>query len=116
MGGIQRLFKYALLQLGNPKLTWSWIWQQMWRATRRASISTLVARKTRENVGPLTTAARPLMTQNMEKAEVLNAFFMLVFTGKTSLQESKVLENSREVWRKENLHFVRDDQIREYLS
>ena len=45
-------------------------------------------RKTRENVGPLLNEAGDLVTQDMEKAEVLNAFFASVFTSKTGLQES----------------------------
>lgn len=41
----------------------------------------------------------------MEKAEVLNALFASIFTGKNSLQESQVLE-TREVWSKEVLPWV----------
>ncbi|KAK4823788.1 hypothetical protein QYF61_006510 [Mycteria americana] len=61
-------------------------------------------RKTRENVGPLLSKMWELVTRNMEKAEVLNAFFTSVFTSKTSLQEPQVPE-TREVpedWRKAN--------------
>ncbi|KFW73581.1 hypothetical protein AS28_12130, partial [Pygoscelis adeliae] len=41
-------------------------------------------RKTRENVGPLRNEMGDLVTQDMEKAEVLNDFFALVFTSKCS--------------------------------
>ena len=60
--------------------------------------------------------AGALVKQNMEGAEVLNAFFTSVFTGKTALQESKALDTRGEVWRKEDLHLVREDQVREHLS
>ena len=46
----------------------------------------------RENVGPLLNGAGALVTQDMEKAEVLNAAFASVFTGKTGLQESQAPE------------------------
>ncbi|GAB0176173.1 calcium-independent phospholipase A2-gamma [Grus japonensis] len=39
-------------------------------------------RRTRENVGPLRNETGDLVTQDMEKAEVLNNFFASVFTGK----------------------------------
>lgn len=45
-------------------------------------------RKTRENVGLLLNGAEDLVTQDMEKAEILTAFFVSVFTIKTSFQES----------------------------
>ena len=45
-------------------------------------------RKARENVGPLLNGAGNLVTQDMEKVEVLNIFSTSVFTGKTSLQAS----------------------------
>lgn len=46
-------------------------------------------KKTRENVGPLNKMG-VVVTQDGEKADVLNAFFGSVFTSKTSLQESQV--------------------------
>ncbi|KAK4831883.1 hypothetical protein QYF61_020030 [Mycteria americana] len=45
-------------------------------------------KKTRENVGPQLNGAGDLVTQDLEKTEVLNAFFTSVFISKTSLQES----------------------------
>ncbi|KFO15066.1 hypothetical protein N312_07407, partial [Balearica regulorum gibbericeps] len=39
-------------------------------------------RRTRENVGPLRNETGELVTQDMEKAEVLNDFFASVFTDK----------------------------------
>lgn len=45
--------------------------------------------KTRASVGPLLNGNGDLVTQDMEKAEVLNTFLTLIFTGKTSsLQQS----------------------------
>ncbi|GAB0204007.1 hypothetical protein GRJ2_002866300 [Grus japonensis] len=49
-------------------------------------------RKMRENVGLLLNGAGDLVTQDMEKTEVLNAAFASVFTSKTGLQESQVPE------------------------
>lgn len=44
--------------------------------------------KTRENVEPLSNVAGGLVKQDMEKAEISDAFFALVLTSKTILQES----------------------------
>lgn len=69
-------------------------------------------RKTREIVGPQLNGAGALVTQDMGKAEVLNAFF----TSKTSLQESKTPEAAGKVWSKEDTPFVEEDRVRECLS
>lgn len=42
-------------------------------------------RTTRESVSPLLNEKWDLVAQDMEKAEVLNAFFASFFTSKTSL-------------------------------
>jgi len=47
-------------------------------------------RKTRENVGPLWKETGDLVTQDMEKAEVLNDFFASVFTVKNSSHTTQV--------------------------
>ncbi|GAB0208674.1 hypothetical protein GRJ2_003333100 [Grus japonensis] len=67
-------------------------------------------RKARENVGPLLNEAGDLVTQDMEKAEVLNTVFASVFTSKTSLQESQVPETRQKDWSKEDVSLVEEDQ------
>lgn len=44
-----------------------------------------------------------MVKENMERAEVLNAFFASSFTGKTSLQEPQALETRGKVWSKGDL-------------
>lgn len=43
-------------------------------------------RRAKEKVSPLLNGVGALLTQDIEKAEVLNAVFTLVFTGKTNFQ------------------------------
>lgn len=45
--------------------------------------------------------AGDLVTNDMEKAKVLDAFAASVLTGKSDFQESQALETSGEVWSKE---------------
>lgn len=45
--------------------------------------------------------AGDLVINDMEKAEVLNAFIASVLTGKSGFQESQALETGGEVWSKE---------------
>lgn len=52
----------------------------------------------------------------MEKTEVHNAFFALVFTGRICLQDSKTLETSGKVWTQEDLLSVEEDQVWEHLN
>lgn len=49
----------------------------------------------RENVGPLLHGVGDLVKKDMEKAEVLHAFFASVTSGKICLQESQGPENNR---------------------
>lgn len=44
-------------------------------------------RESRQNVGVLLNESGTLVTQDMEKAEVLNALFYSFFTSKTGLKE-----------------------------
>lgn len=48
-------------------------------------------RKTKENMGLLFNGAGSMVTKDVEKAEVLNVTFVLVFTRKTSVQECQNL-------------------------
>lgn len=57
-----------------------------------------------------------LVTGNREKAEVLGAFLPSVFTGKTGLQQSQIPETRENVWSKDDLPLVREDQFREHLN
>jgi len=55
-----------------------------------------------------------VVTQDMEKAEILNAFFASAFTNKISLQESQVPETKEKGWSKEHMPFLEEHQVREY--
>ncbi|GAB0179532.1 hypothetical protein GRJ2_000418500 [Grus japonensis] len=52
-------------------------------------------KRMRENVGPLQNETGDLVTQDMEKVEVLNDFFALVFTGKCSSHTAQVTEGMK---------------------
>lgn len=73
-------------------------------------------RKTRENVSLPLNGAGDLMTNGMEKTKILNAAFISVFTGKTSIQESQAPETRGKVWSEEVLSSVKKDQVKEHLN
>ncbi|GAB0178700.1 mitochondrial enolase superfamily member 1 [Grus japonensis] len=70
-------------------------------------------RRTRENIGPLWNETGDLVTQDMEKAEVLNEFFASVFTGKCLSHTAQVAEDR--VWKNAELPTVGEDQVQEHL-
>ncbi|GAB0209628.1 mitochondrial enolase superfamily member 1 [Grus japonensis] len=67
----------------------------------------------RENVGPLWNETGDLVTQDVEKAEVLNDFFASVFTGKCLSYTAQVTEGRD--WENAEPPTVGEDQVREYL-
>ncbi|GAB0182292.1 mitochondrial enolase superfamily member 1 [Grus japonensis] len=70
-------------------------------------------RRTRENVGPLWNETGDLVTEDMEKAEVLNDFFASVFTGKCLSHTAQVTEGRD--WEDAEPPTVGEDQVREHL-
>ncbi|GAB0178098.1 mitochondrial enolase superfamily member 1 [Grus japonensis] len=56
-----------------------------------------------------------LVTEDTEKAELLNAFFASVFTAKAGPQASQTLEVGEKVWRKEDFPLVEEDRVRDHL-
>ncbi|GAB0206587.1 hypothetical protein GRJ2_003124300 [Grus japonensis] len=73
-------------------------------------------RKTKENVGTLLNEVGALVTEEIEKAELVNAAFASVFTAKVDPQESQTLEVGERVLRKEDLPLVEEDRVREHLG
>ncbi|GAB0183985.1 mitochondrial enolase superfamily member 1 [Grus japonensis] len=73
-------------------------------------------RKTRENVGLLLNELGALVMEEIEKVELLNAFFASVFTAKAGPQETQTLEVGEKVLQKEDLPLVKEDQVREHLG
>ncbi|GAB0194936.1 hypothetical protein GRJ2_001958900 [Grus japonensis] len=73
-------------------------------------------RRTRENVGPLRNETGDLVTQDMEKAEVLNNFFASVFTGKCLSHTAQVTEGKGRYWENEELPTVGEDQGKSCLT
>ncbi|GAB0207578.1 mitochondrial enolase superfamily member 1 [Grus japonensis] len=72
-------------------------------------------RRTRENVGPLWNETGDLVTQGMEKAEVLNEFFASVFTDKGCSHTAQLTEGKGRDWENEGPPTVGEDQVRKYL-
>ncbi|GAB0205865.1 mitochondrial enolase superfamily member 1 [Grus japonensis] len=68
-------------------------------------------RRTRENVGPLQNETGDLVTQDMEKAEVLNDFFASVCNGKCLSHTAQVAEGRD--WENAEPPTVGEDQVRE---
>ncbi|GAB0181989.1 mitochondrial enolase superfamily member 1 [Grus japonensis] len=66
-------------------------------------------RRTRENVGPLQNETGDLVTQDMEKAEVLNNFFASAFTGKCLSHTAQVTEGRD--WEDAEPPTVGEDQV-----
>lgn len=57
-----------------------------------------------------------VVTEDMEKAELLNAFLALVFIDKTSLQEPLTQETRVKECCKEDFPLVKEDWVREHLD
>ena len=66
-------------------------------------------------MGPLWKETGDLVTQDMEKAEVLNDFFASVFTGKCSSHTAQVAEGKGRDWENEEPPTVGEDQVRDHL-
>ncbi|GAB0183519.1 mitochondrial enolase superfamily member 1 [Grus japonensis] len=72
-------------------------------------------RKTRENVGPLRNEMGDLVTQDMEKGEVLNDFFASVFTSKCPSHTVQTTEGKGRDWENEEPPTVAEDQVHDQL-
>ncbi|GAB0207656.1 mitochondrial enolase superfamily member 1 [Grus japonensis] len=72
-------------------------------------------RKMRVNVGILQNETGHLVTQDMEKAEVLGDFFASVFTGKCLSHTAQVTEGKGRDWENAEPPTVGEDQVRDYL-
>ncbi|PKU34102.1 rna-directed dna polymerase from mobile element jockey-like [Limosa lapponica baueri] len=71
--------------------------------------------KTREVVGPLQKEKGDLVTQDMEKAELLNDFFTSVFTGKGPNHTAQVTEGKTSFMRMKNRPLKGEDHVRDHL-
>ncbi|CAM4497290.1 unnamed protein product [Caretta caretta] len=87
----------------------------MSRVTRRVSSGMLNnnKKKARESVGPLLNEGGNLVTEDVEKANVLNAFFASVFTNKDSSQTAAL---GITTWGVDGQPSVKKEVVRDYLE
>ncbi|PKU30798.1 hypothetical protein llap_18899 [Limosa lapponica baueri] len=71
--------------------------------------------KTKEDVGLLREETGYLVTQNTEKAELLNDFFASLFTGKGSNHTAQIVEGKSRGFENEKPPTVGEDQVQEHL-
>ena len=71
-------------------------------------------RKARDNVELLLNEAGVLVTEDAEKAEVLNAAFASVFSAKAGPQESQAPEAKKEAYREEDFRLLEEDCVRDH--
>lgn len=72
--------------------------------------------KTRGKCGPAAERRRgDVVKKGMEKAEILNVFFTLVFTAKSSLQQSLTPRDQKDSLKHRRL-VLSGDQVREHLN
>jgi len=68
-------------------------------------------RKTRENVGPLWKETGDLVTQEVEKAEVLSDVFASIFIRKCSSHTTQLADSNSREWENDELPTVGDNQV-----
>ena len=73
-------------------------------------------RKARDNVGPMLNEAGVLVTEDADKAQLLNAFFASVFSAKAGSQESQAPEEREEAYREGDFPLVEQDCVKDRLS
>ena len=67
-------------------------------------------------MGPLLNEAGVLVTEDAEKAKLLNAFFASVFSAKAGPQEPQAPEVREEAYREDGFPLVEEDCVRDRLS
>ena len=67
-------------------------------------------------MGPLLNEVGVLVMKDAEKAELLNAFFVSVFSAKAGPQESRAPEVKEEAHREDDFHLVEEDCVMDHLS
>jgi len=72
--------------------------------------------KTTDNVGPPLNEVSVLVTEDAEKAELLNACFASAFSAKAGPQESQALEVREEAHTEDCFPLVKEDCVRDRLS
>ena len=72
-------------------------------------------RKSGDAVSPLLNEVGALVSQSTEKAELLNAFFVPVFTAQAGPQASQPPEVRGQIWTKEDFPLAEEDWVRDHL-